>query len=937
MIYDFKKIEKYWQKYWEINKTFESHLDNKKLKFYILDMFPYPSGEGLHVGHLLGYIASDIYARYKRSEGYNVLHPIGFDSFGLPSEQYAIQTGQHPIETTKINIKRYKKQLKNIGISFDWSREINTSDPNYYKWTQWIFIQTFNSWYDKKNNKARPIIELIKKFEKEGNSFFNEKIEKTFTNKEWNKYSIYKKEEILKNYRLAFRSKSKVNWCPYLGTVLANDEVKNGKSERGGYPVFQKEIMQWHIRITAYADRLLSGLDKVNWPQSIKDSQKNWIGKSFGLDIYFIIEDDPKKVIHIFTTRPETIFGVTFIVLAPDNNNISYVTKHEYKDNVQFYIEKINKYPDSGYNIEKVSGEFTGTYVLHPFINKKLPVYISDYFLYDYGTGSMMGVPAHNKRDYNFAKKFNLDIIEVIYNKYNIKEPPYEGRIGKCINSYFINGLDIKNDFDKIKEIIEKTGIGKKKIKYKIRDAIFSRQRYWGEPIPIYYKRGVPTHISEDKLPLLLPSIDKYNICRKYNESPLSFANFWAWDEKQQKVVSNNLIDENIVFPIEINTMPGWAGSSWYFLRYMDPNNKKEFLSTDVESYWKNVDIYIGGAEHAIGHLIYARFWHKFFMDRGWITSEEPFIKLINQGMILGCSAILSRIPETGEIVSLGKRKQKNIQELHIDINLLKNEKEVDINKFKNWRSEFLSSDFILEDNKLFCKRKIEKMSKSKFNVIKPDDICKKYGADTIRMYEMFLGPISQPKIWNDNGIIGVYNFIKKFWRLFHFNGEFYVSKEKPSLYELKILHKTIKKIQENIESFSFNTSVSCFMISVNELTKLKCQKVNILTPLLILISPFIPHIAEEIWKKLGNKQSISYEKSPKYISEYIVDNLIEYPIMFNGKLKFKLSFGKEISVNDIKQKVLEYKNIYKYIDNINLIKKIIVIPQKIINIVTKK
>lgn len=938
MIYDFKKIEKYWQKYWEINKIFQSPLDNKKLKFYILNMFPYPSGEGLHVGHLLGYIASDIYARYKRCEGYNVLHPIGFDSFGLPSEQYAIQTGQHPITTTKINIKRYKKQLKNIGISFDWSREINTSDPNYYKWTQWIFIQTFNSWYDKKNNKARPIIELVKKFEKEGNYFFNEKLENTFNNKEWNKYSLYKKEEILKNYRLAFRSKSKVNWCPYLGTVLANDEVKNGKSERGGYPVFKKEIMQWNIRITAYADRLLTGLDKLDWPKSIKDYQKNWIGKSFGLDIYFRIYDDKKKVIPIFTNRPETIFGVTFIVVSPDNTKmISYLTKDEYKYNVKVYIEKTKKYKESNnfYTIEKISGEFTGTYVLHPFIDKKIPVYISDYFLDNYGTGSIMGVPAHNKKDHIFAKKFNLDIIEVIYN--NIQEKPYEKRIGKCINSYFLNGLDVKNDFDKIKDIISKTGVGKRTIKYKIRDAIFSRQRYWGEPIPIYYKKGVPTHIPEDKLPLLLPNIDKYNNCRNYNESPLSFANFWAWDEKNQQVVSNSLIDENRIFPIEINTMPGWAGSSWYFLRYMDPNNNQEFLSIDVESYWKNVDIYIGGAEHAIGHLIYARFWHKLLMDRGWINSDEPFKKLINQGMMLGYSAIVSRIPETGQIVSIGNRKQKNIQELHIDINLLKNEKEVDINKIKNWRNEFLSSNFILEDNRLFCKRKIEKMSKSKFNVINPDDICIKYGADTIRMYEMFLGPISQSKIWNDNGIIGVHNFIKKFWRLFHINGNFSVSKEIPSLYELKILHKTIKKIKDNIESFSFNTSVSSFMIAVNELTKLKCQKLKILTPLLILISPFAPHIAEEIWKKLGNKKSICYENIPKYMPEYIVDSFIEYPIMFNGKFRFKLFFDKEKSVNDIKQKILSNKRIYKYIDNISLIKKIIVIPQKMINIVTKK
>lgn len=935
MIYDFKKIEKYWQKYWEINKIFKSPLDNKKLKFYILDMFPYPSGEGLHVGHLLGYIASDIYARYKRFEGYNVLHPIGFDSFGLPSEQYAIQTGKHPIETTKINIKRYKKQLKNIGISFDWGREINTSDPNYYKWTQWIFIQTFNSWYDKKNNKARPIIELLKIFEKEGNYSFNEKLQNTFTNKEWNNYSIYKKEEILKNYRLAFRSKSKVNWCPYLGTVLANDEVKNGKSERGGYPVLQKEIIQWNIRITAYADRLLTGLDKVDWPKSIKESQKNWIGKSFGLYIYFRIDDDNKKFIHVFTTRPETIFGVTFIVVSPDNNNIiSYITKKEYKDNVQLYVEQTKKYKEREY---KVSGEFTGTYVLHPFIEKKIPVYISDYVVSSYGTGSVMGVPAHDKKDHNFAQQFDLDIISVISNKYNIHEKPYEERIGKCINSYFLNGLDIKNDFDKIKQIIEKTGVGKSKIKYKIRDAIFSRQRYWGEPIPIYYKKGVPKNIPEDKLPLLLPSIDKYNNCRNYNESPLSFANFWAWDEKTQKVVSNNLIDEKRVFPIEINTMPGWAGSSWYYLRYMDPNNNKEFLSVNVENYWQNVDIYVGGAEHAIGHLIYARFWHKFFMDRGWINSEEPFKKLINQGMILGCSAILSRIPETGEIVSIGNTEQKNIQELYIDIGLLKNEKEVDIEKFKNWRNEFLSSDFILEENKLFCRRKIEKMSKSKFNVINPDDICRKYGADTIRMYEMFLGPISQSKIWNDNGIIGVHNFIKKFWRLFHLNGRFYVSKEIPSLYELKILHKTIKRIKDNIETFSFNTSVSCFMIAVNELTKLKCQKYNILTPLLILISPFAPHIAEEIWKKLGNKKSICYESIPNYIPEYVIDIFIEYPVMLNGKFKFKLLLNRKKSVNDIQQNILDDKKIYKYIDNISLIKKIIVIPKKMINIVTKK
>lgn len=943
MIYDFKKIEKYWQKYWEINKTFQSDLDNKKLKFYILDMFPYPSGEGLHVGHLLGYIASDIYARYKRSEGYNVLHPIGFDAFGLPAEQYAIQTGKHPRETTNINIKKYKQQLKNIGISFDWSREINTSDPNYYKWTQWIFIQTFNSWYDIKKNKARPIIELIKKFEKEGNLYLNKTFENTFTPQEWNQYSLYKKEKILQNYRLAFKSQAIVNWCPDLGTVLANDEVKNGKSERGGYPVIQKEIMQWHIRITAYADRLLRDLDEVDWPQAIKESQKNWIGKLFGVDIYFKI-DDNNQVLHIFTTRPETIFGVTFIVVSPDNKSlISYITKPEYQNHVQAYIKNTKKCIRREQLNNIISGQFTGTYVLHPFIKeKKIPIYISNYINSYDSLVSVMGVPAHNKQDHNFAKKFNLDIIQVIDNKnikYNIQEYPYEERIGKCINSYFLNGLDIKKAVDKMNNTIEITGIGKRTIKYKIRDAIFSRQRYWGEPIPIYYKEGVPTHIPDDKLPLLLPNIDQYNKHdnKHDHESPLSFATFWAWDEKNQEIVSNHLIDEKRFFPIELNTMPGWAGSSWYFLRYMDPKNNKEFLSSDVERYWQNVDIYIGGAEHAIGHLIYARFWHKFFMDRGWVNNKEPFKKLINQGMMLGKSAIIARIPDTKQIISMGKIGQSKIQELHIDIRLLKNDKEVDIDKLKNWRNEFLSSNFILEENKLFCRRQIEKMSKSKFNVINPDDICRQYGADTIRLYEMFLGPISQYKIWNDQGIIGIHNFIKKFWRLFHLNNKLYVSKEIPSLYELKILHKTIKKIQYNIENFYFNTSVSCFMIAVNELTKLKCHKYNILIPLLILISPFTPHLAEEIWKKLGNKKSISYEKPPQYSSKYIVDNLIEYPIMLNEKFKFKLLFDKEQSVHDIKQKILSDQKIYQYIDNISCIKKIIVIPKKIINIVTKK
>lgn len=931
MNYDFNKIEKYWQKYWDKHNIFKSKIDNNKKKFYILNMFPYPSGEGLHIGHLLGYIAADIYARYKMSKGYNILNPIGFDSFGLPAEQYAIDTGDHPKNSISKNIKKYKKQLKNIGLSLNWNREILTSDPFYYRWTQWIFIKLFNSWYDLNYDKARPISDLIKIFSKKGslnNLYFHE----NFSPKEWNNFTYSKKEKILQNYRLAFKSKSNVNWCPNLNTVLANDEIKNGRSKRGGYIVCQKKITQWNLRITAYAERLLNGLKNLDWPKSIKNCQINWIGKTSGLLIF--LKTINGIIIKTFIKNPENIFGVTYIVLSTSNTLLYKLIFNEYySSKIKNYIlkEKKSLYTNNIY------GEFTGNYAIHPFTKKKIPIYISNYIktLYDFNNDdvAIMCIPSINIKDNFFAKKFGLKFIEIFYLKKDCKN----NEIKKLKNSYFINNLNTDEASELVIKKVIKNNIGKKFSFFRLKDAVFSRQRYWGEPIPIYYKNGIPNIIPENKLPLLLPLINNYQ-SKIEGEPPLINSNNWAWDEINNKIVSNKLIDNKKIFPIETSTMPSWAGSSWYFIRYMDPKNSKKFISKKNENYWRNVDLYIGGAEHTTGHLIYSRFFNKFLKDIGYINEEEPFKKLINQGMMLNYSAIIKKDINVNKLISYSKNiiENNNIQELYVDINLIKIQNELDICKFRNWRKEFKNIEIILDKGKFICMRKLEKMSKSKYNVINPDNICKKYGSDTLRLYEMFLGPINQSKIWDINKISGVFNFLRKFWSLFHIKNNFYIENIDPLKCELKILHKTIKNVIEDIENFSFNTSVSSFMILTNELIKFKCKKRSILEPFVILMSPFTPHISECIWKKLGHKKSIIFEKMPQYELKYIKkENIVEYLIMFNGKFKFKKSFDLKTTIEDIKTIILNHIKIKKYLNNLNL-KKIIVIPNKVINIITK-
>ncbi|WP_185870420.1 leucine--tRNA ligase [Blattabacterium cuenoti] len=947
MEYNFRKIEKRWQIYWRKHHLFhtkENYSSSKKKKYYILNMFPYPSGEGLHIGHCLGYIASDIYARYQRAKGYNVLNPIGFDSFGLPAEQYAIQTGQHPYETTRKNIQRYQNQMNKIGISFDWSRSLCTSDPTYYRWTQWMFIQIFNSWYDKKSEQAKSIDLLIEKFNKNGNlsvhasSSFNDK----FDSKTWKKLNSFEKESILLDYRLAFLCKNTVNWCPDLGTVLANDEIKNGKSQRGGYPIYKKKMLQWHIRISAYIERLLKGLKSIDCSKSFKNLQHNWIGKNLGasilLEIFFSKEN--RKKIELFISRPETIFGMTFIILSTDHPLLEKITLSSHKKNVMNY--KKNNTNTLVEEKTTISGVFTGNYVFHPFIkNKKIPIYISNSFPVDQKTKSIIGTPGHEKYSFQFAKKFGLEIVFVLipekekidhYNK-NKNHEPYEEENGICINSDFLNGLNTKEAKEKIMQILENKSIGKKRNTYKLRDAVFSRQRYWGEPIPIFFKNKIPKTIPIEKLPLILPKIENYH--PKNGKSPLVRVNLWAWDEKNMKIVSKDLIDNKYVFPIETSTMPSWAGSSWYFLRYMDVHNHKFFLDKKKEHYWKNVDLYIGGSEHTTGHLIYARFWHKFLKDRGWISSEEPFNKILNQGMILSSSAIILKTIGDNTFVSYGlKNKNNNLsfQEIYVDISLTNNNK-LNINQFKKWRPEFSNAKFFLEKGNFFCKRKLEKMSKSKHNVINPDHIYEKYGSDVFRLYEMFLGPITQSKSWSDEKINGIKNFLNKFWRLFHKNGLFQVSELSPTFEEFKILHKAIKKLQEKIKYFSFNTSISLFMIVVNQLTVIKCNKRKILEPLVKLMAPFVPHIAEELWKKLGWKKSVIFSSIPILDPKYLVEEKITYPIMFNGKLKFKEEFKSNITIEQIKNKILNHYKTKFFLKEKGL-KKIIIIPKKIINII---
>ena len=936
MFYDHQSIEKKWQNFWQENQTYKTDNTTDKPKFYVLDMFPYPSGVGLHVGHPLGYIASDIYARYKRHQGFNVLHPIGYDSFGLPAEQYAIQTGQHPAITTEENITRYEQQMRKIGFSFDWSREVRTSDASFYKWTQWIFLQLFDSWYNKSTDKAEPISELIRHFEEHGTQNLSavQSDQLNFTAEEWRTASNLDQQDILLNYRLAFRAETTVNWCPGLGTVLANDEVKDGKSERGGFPVFQKKMMQWSMRITAYSERLLQGLNALDWPQPLKDSQEYWIGKSQGAQVTFEVEDSAEKI-SVFTTRPDTIFGATFMVLAPENPLVKNFTIEGQKEEVENYIEQTSKKTerDRMSDVKNVSGAFTGAFALNPFTNQKMPVYISDYVLMGYGTGAVMAVPAHDDRDHRFAKKFGLSIINVIENENDILEESFDSKDSVCVNSEFLNGLKYEEAKSLIIAEIEKKNIGHGTTNYRQRDAIFSRQRYWGEPVPVYYKEGMPYTLPVSALPLELPEVEKY-LPTEAGDPPLGNAKNFAWDEMNEKVVSTDLIDDINIFPIELSTMPGWAGSSWYFLRYMDPKNDGSFCAKEISDYWGQVDLYIGGSEHATGHLLYSRFWNMFLKDRGYINHDEPFKKLINQGMILGMSAFVLRIDGTNQYVSKGLAKDHKVQKIHVDVSLLKGgTDELDIEKFKNWRAEYENAELILEEGKFITEREVEKMSKSKYNVVNPDDICEEYGADCLRLYEMFLGPLEQSKPWNTQGLSGVYGFLKKFFNLYHNEDRFEISEEEPTKAEYKILHTLIKKVVADIANFSFNTSVSSFMIAVNEFQKLKTNKREILEALAIVVSPYAPHICEELWRNLGHTTSIEFEKFPEFEEKYLIEDEFHYPVSFNGKMKFKLVLPANLTASQIEEIALKEERVIDQLAGNNP-KKIIIVPKKIINIV---
>ncbi len=919
MEYSFYEIEQKWQKYWDENKIYKVEVDDNKPKYYVLDMFPYPSGAGLHVGHPLGYIASDIYARYKRMEGYNVLHPMGYDAFGLPAEQYAIQTGQHPAETTEQNIRRYKDQLTQIGFSYDWDREIRTCDPKYYKWTQWAFLEMFEHWYNKKTDKAEPIEKLRDIFSREGNKQVDASCNETepFTAEEWNNMSEKEQQQILLNYRIAYLADSMVNWCPDLGTVLANDEVKDGVSLRGGYPVVQKKMKQWSLRITAYADRLLEGLERVDWTESLKEIQRNWIGKSEGAEISFDVENSD-TTINVFTTRPDTLFGVTFMVLAPESNLVQKLTKEEYKEKVDQYVKEATSRPerDRVTDTLTVSGEFTGSYVLHPFTGEKLPIWVSDYVLIGYGTGAIMAVPAHDQRDHDFAKHFDLPIIPVIEGG-NPEERAYDSLEGKVINSWFINGMKAQDSIPRIIEEIEKKGIGRKQVNYRLRDAIFSRQRYWGEPFPIYYKDEMPYPLDKSKLPLELPEVDAYKPT-KDGKPPLARAKNWQTEEG---------------YPLEMSTMPGFAGSSAYFLRFMDPHNDEALVSKETNEYWRDVDLYVGGTEHATGHLIYSRFWNKFLYDIGWICEEEPFKKLINQGMIQGRSNFVYRIKGTNKFVSYNLKDQYDVTPLHVDVNIVDNDV-LDIEKFRQWNPDFKDAEFILEDGKYICGVAIEKMSKSLYNVVNPDDIIENYGADTLRMYEMFLGPIDMSKPWDTNGIDGIYKFLRKFWRMFHDDqGNFKLSDEEPTADELKTLHKTIKKVKEDVDNFAFNTAISAMMICLNELSGDDFNKRKILMPLLRLLTPFAPHMAEELWHRDGQEGSVVDASIPQYNEEYLKESTVTYPVAFNGKMRFKLDLPVDIDQEKVEEIVLNHEKSQKWLNG-KKPKKVIFVPNKIINVV---
>lgn len=923
--YKFQEIEKKWQQYWKENKTFQAPSVSDKPKYYALDMFPYPSGAGLHVGHPLGYIASDIISRYKRLKGFNVLHPMGFDSFGLPAEQYAVQTGQHPAITTEKNIARYKEQLDNIGFSFDWEREERTSDPSYYKWTQWIFIQLFNSWYNKSSDKAEKIDELITVFETSGNASVNAACDEEtpeFSAEEWNNYSEKEQRALLLNYRLAFMSETMVNWCPELGTVLANDEIVNGVSERGGYPVEQKEMMQWSLRISAYANRLLEGLDDLDWNDSLKEMQRNWIGKSKGCSLHFNVVNHDFQL-EVFTTRIDTSFGVTYVTVAPEHELVATLTTPEQKAAVDAYVEetKNRSERDRMSDVKTVSGVFTGSYAINPFTGKQIPIWIGDYVLASYGTGVVMAVPSSDVRDYKFASFYDLPIVPVQEGpQTDISQDDFYDKAGTMINSGFLNGLTVPQAIEKAIEFVEEKGFGKAKINFRIRDAIFSRQRYWGEPIPVYFKEGIPYTIEESELPLTLPEIDDYKPTAS-GEPPLGRAKDWKYEKDGEK------------YPYELSTMPGWAGSSWYYFRYMDANNDNELVSKEAQAYWKNVDLYLGGAEHATGHLLYARFWNKFLFDLGLVNTEEAFQKLVNQGMIQGRSNFVYRVSGTNQFVSKGLKKDYKVDKLHVDVNIVVNDV-LDTEAFKKWLPEYATAEFILEDGKYLCGSEVEKMSKSKYNVVNPDDIIARYGADTLRLYEMFLGPLEQFKPWNTNGIDGVLKFLKKLWKLFYNNdGELLLTADKPTPQEQKVLHAAIKKIGDDIERLSLNTSVSNFMICVNELTSLKCHKKEILEQFVLLLAPYAPHISEELWQVLGHTESISYASFPEFDEVHLKESDFVYPVMVNGKMRTKLTLSAELTKDQIQEAAMNDEVVQKWLEG-KTPKKVIIVPKKIINLV---
>ena len=937
MGYNFLEIEKKWQAYWAEKKTFQVQNNSDKPKYYVLDMFPYPSGAGLHVGHPLGYIASDIYARYKRHKGFNVLHPQGYDSFGLPAEQYAIQTGQHPELTTKTNINRYREQLDRIGFSFDWSREVRTSNPDFYRWTQWIFLQLFDSYYDKIEDKAKPISALIAVFEKEGNTSVQVECDVAspkFTAEQWSAFSEEEKQAILLDYRLTYISETEVNWCTELGTVLANDEIINGVSERGGFAVTKKKMKQWSMRIGAYAERLLQGLDKIDWPDSLKEMQRNWIGKSIGAKVRFQVENHDAQL-EVFTTRPDTLYGVTFMTLAPELELVKTITTAEQKEAVEAYIEKSAQRSerDRMADVKTISGVFTGAYALHPLTQERVPIWIGDYVLAGYGTGAVMAVPCGDQRDYDFAKHFEIPI-KNIFADTDISEEAYADKSGgvKLQDSDFLNGLEYKAAMKAIIAHLETTGSGEGTINYRLRDAIFSRQRYWGEPIPVYYKNGLPVPLSQDHLPLVLPKVENY-LPTADGAPPLGNATHWAWDTNSEKVVANDLIDNKTIFALEMNTMPGWAGSSWYFYRYMDAQNDTAFVSKEAANYWQDVDLYLGGSEHATGHLLYSRFWQKFLFDLGHLPVDEYAKKLINQGMILGSSAFMYRKKGSQEYLSKGLIEGQEVEPIRVDIALVNLSDELDCEAVKQWQPQFAEATFVLEEGVYKVGREVEKMSKSKYNVVNPDQICEDYGADTLRMYEMFLGPIEQAKPWNTAGISGVHSFLKKTWRLFHNDETFYVSDDAPFAESLKSLHQTIKKVTEDIEQFSFNTCISAFMICVNELTVQKCNQRAVLEPLTILLSPFASHITEELWALLGHKESISQVEYPVFEEKYLVESTKNYPVSFNGKMRFTRELSLDLSPKEIEQIILEDEQTQKQLQG-RTPKKVIVVPGKIINIV---